>query len=305
MIVKMITQYKTGISIVTSNHYNATFLKDYLRSQSFSVIQIREPISSLTDINLQRALLPFTEQKVNICITNTVHEIIARNAEVIIVYDVNADIVDTLNSLDVDIPKVFLLAKQTNEEARFFYLKRLGVHSQNQILNFNGLNENLRKSQGDKPRTEQVIDPQSFVSTNSEDLLDPHASLVFHKTLFELGIPYLFSKKENSNRANDDFSFPGFILDKRICFLLLVPDTIDFFLSSTPQQFFSQLKKEFSQVHLILFSDSLTTLSFDFRCDILHAAKRHSIWISFLSQDQEIPKLVERVIDKPLYRFKL
>ncbi len=303
VLLKMIAQFKSGVSIITHNYYNAAFLKDYLILQDFSAIQISEPISSLTEINLKRAVLPFTEKKVNICITNTVNEIIARNAEVIIAYDVNADIVDTLNSLVVDIPKVFLLAKQTNEEARFFYLKRLGSQSQTQISNFKVLNENLAKSKEPKSRTERKNDPQSSTSASDEDPLGSNVSLVFNNLLFELGIPYLFPKKEYSIHSNHDYIFPGFILDQRICFLILVPDTIEFFLSSKPQQLFNKLFKEFSQIHLILFPHSLATLSFEFRCDILHAANHHNVWISFLTQDQDIPKLIKRVIDKPMFRF--
>ena len=130
-----------------------------------------------------------------------------------------------------------------------------------------------------------------------------NVSLVFNKSLYELGIPYLFSKQEYSIDFYDDFSFPGFILDREICFLLLVPDTIDFFLSSKTNQLFNRLTKEFKQVHLILFSHSVDPLSFNFRCDFLHTASRHNVWISFLDKDQDIPKLVKRVIDKPMYRF--
>ncbi|MFX0206685.1 MAG: hypothetical protein ACFFDT_11930 [Candidatus Hodarchaeota archaeon] len=111
MLLKLISQYENGISVVSHNYYNSMFLKDYLQQQGLSVLQIGEPISSMTDLNLQRAILPFTEQKVNICITNALHELIVRNARVIIAYDVNAGIVESLNSIDVAIPRVFLLAK--------------------------------------------------------------------------------------------------------------------------------------------------------------------------------------------------
>ncbi len=300
-LLKIISQYQTGISIVSHNYYNAAYLKDYISLQGFSVIQINDPVSSLSDIDLERAILPLTEKKVNVCITNNVNEIIARNAEVIIAYSVTADTVDTLNNLSVNIPKVFLLSKQTNEEARLFYLKKLGSKSQKQILNLNVLNENLEKLKGDGSRIKQTVDLKSLGSSSNDDLLDSNVSIVFNKKLFELGIPYLFSKQEYSIHSNDNFIFPGFILDQKICFLLLTPDTIDFFLSSKPQQFFSILFKEFSHVHLIIFPHSLASLSLDFRCDILHAANHHNVWISFLTQDQDIPKLVKRVIDKPMY----
>lgn len=287
MLLKLISQYETGISIVSHNYYNSAFLKDYLGPQGLSVIQIEEPISSMTDLNLQRVIVPFTEKKVNICITNTIHELIARNAQVIIAYDVSAGIVESLNRIDVDIPRVFLLAKQTNEEARFFYLKRLGSRSHHQNRKLDIMNENLKIKLGDPPGT--------------EELLHSKPSLVFNKHLFELGIPYLFSKEEYSILSNDDVSFPGFIFDQETCFLFLVPDTIDFFLSSKPHQLFSKLVKSFSQIHLIFFAHSLTNLSFTFRCELLHTANRHNVWISFLTKEKEIPELIKRMSVNPLH----
>ena len=301
MILKMISQYKSGVSIVTHNYHNAVFLKNYLTQQGYSVIQIEEPISSLTEINLERAILSFTEEKTSICITNTVNEIIARNAKVIVAYNVAADIVETLNNLTASIPKVFLLAKQTNEEARFFYLKRLGTHSQAQNFDHNGLNANLKKVKDINLTTVEISD--SLVSPSTENLSTSNVSLEFHKSLYELGIPYLFSKTEYIISLNDDLTLPGFILDRRICFLLLVPDTIDSFSSSKFHQHFNRLVKEFEQIHLIFFSHSIANLSFDFRCDLLHTANQHNVWISFLAKDQDIPKLVKRVIDKPMYKL--
>ncbi len=301
MILKMISQYKSGVSIVTHNYHNAVFLKNYLTQQGYSVIQIEEPISSLTEINLERAILSFTEEKTSICITNTVNEIIARNAKVIVAYNVAADIVETLNNLTASIPKVFLLAKQTNEEARFFYLKRLGTYSQVQNFDPNVLNANLNKVQDINLTTVEISD--SPVSSSTVNLSTANVSLDFHKSLYELGIPYLFSKTEYIISLNDDLTLPGFILDRRICFLLLVPDTIDSFSSSKFHQHFNRLVKEFEQIHLIFFSHSIANLSFDFRCDLLHTANQHNVWISFLAKDQDIPKLVKRVIDKPMYKL--
>ncbi|UCG03402.1 MAG: hypothetical protein JSW11_05300 [Candidatus Heimdallarchaeota archaeon] len=294
MLLKLISQYKTGISIVSHNYHNSAFLKDYLGQQGFSVIQIEEPISSLTDLNLQRALLPFTEKKVSICITNTVHELIARNALVIIAYDVNAGIVESLNSIDVDIPRVFLLAKQTNEEARFFYLKRLGSRPLHQIEKLDSINESLpsnsrsqtrNKDDGDSPKIEKHDSP----------------SLVFNSSLFEVGIPYLFSKKNYTIQSSNEISFPGFILGKKVCFLILLPDSVDFFLSAKPSQLFSMLINEFTQIHLIFFSHSFTNLSFDYQCELLHTANRHNVWISFLTKEEDLSKLVKRVLTNSIY----
>ncbi len=295
MLLKLISQYKTGISIVSHNYYNSAFLKDYLSQQGLSVIQVEEPISSMTDLILQRALLPFTEKKVSICITNTVPELIINKTQVIIAYDVNAGIVESLNTIDVDIPRVFLLAKQTNEEARFFYLKRLGSRSHHQNKKLDIINENLKIKLEDPSRVREQGD---FDSSDNEKLSHSKPTLVFNKRLFDLGIPYLFPKKEYSILSNEDLPFPGFILDEKICYLLLVPDTLDFFLSSKPHQLFSKLINGFLQAHLVFFSHSFTNLSLDFRCELLHTANQHNIWISVLTKEQELPKLIKRVIVK-------
>lgn len=297
MVLKLISQYNSRISIVSHNYHNARFLKEYLKLHNHSVIQLNDPLSSFTEIGLERVLLPFTENKVRICITNTVNEIIARKAAIIVAYDVNADIVDTLNNLNVDIPKVFLVAKQTNEEARFFYLKRLGSQPQVRNSNFHALNQSLVEIK----ESESEIGLETGTNDTNESGTLKNI-LTFNSSLFELGFPYLFSKKEYSIHVTDDYNFPGFILDQKICFLILVPETIAYYFSEKPHQLINSLFKEFSQVHLIIFPQSLATLSFDFRCDILH---HPDIWIFFLTEEQDIPKLVKRVIDKPLYNFNL
>ena len=296
MLLKLISQYETGISVVSHNYYNSSFLKDFLGQQDISVIQINEPLSSLTDLNLQRALLPFTEKKVNACITNTVHELIARNAQVIIAYDVNAGIVESLNNIDVDIPKVFLLAKQTNEEARFFYLKRLGSRSEHQDNNIQLINEDLNSA--------PLKIREGTESLDSEEEAPCLPTIAFNPSMFELGIPYLFSKKEFVILLDGDFSIPGFILNQQICFLPIIPDTIDFFLSSKPHQLFSQLAATYQQVHLLLFPHSLSNLSFSFRCDLLFGANQHNVRISFLTKEEEIPELINQVLVNPLKASK-
>ncbi|MFX1515743.1 MAG: hypothetical protein ACFFC6_05495 [Promethearchaeota archaeon] len=296
MLLKLISQYNTGISIVSHNYYNSSYLKDFLDQQAISVIQISEPLSSMTELNLQRVLLPFTEKKVNVCITNAVNTLIARNAQVIIAYDVNAGIVEALNNIEVNIPRVFLLAKQTNEEARFFYLKRLGSSRSDHQDKIKIINEDLTSASGPLKKTRD-----SSNALDSEKETPTLPALAFNPNLFELGIPYLLSQKEYSILSSNDISFPGFILDQRICFLLLIPKTIDFFLSTKPSQFFNRLAKEFTQTHLIIYSHSFDNLSFNFQCDLLHAANRRKVWITFLTREEDIPILIERVLDNPNY----
>ncbi|MFX1506081.1 MAG: hypothetical protein ACFFDC_08195 [Promethearchaeota archaeon] len=299
MLLKLISQYENRVSVVTHNYHNSTFLKEYLQQQGLSVVQIVKPISSMADLNLQRAILPFTEQKVNICITNALHELIVRNAQVIIAYDVNAGIVESLNSIDVAIPRVFLLAKQTNEEARFFYLKRLGSRTYHQKKNFNNINKSLAIHSGEPSRARDKDEAYSPKVDDSQS----KPPLVFNSLFFELGIPYLFPIKEYTILSSNEISFPGFILDQKICFLLLIPKTIEYFLSSKPLKLFSTLTNEFSQTHLIFYS--FINLSFDFQCELLHAANHHNVWITFLSKEEDLPKLVKRILVNPIYNSSL
>ncbi|UCE14870.1 MAG: hypothetical protein JSV04_06725, partial [Candidatus Heimdallarchaeota archaeon] len=211
MILKLISQYQSGISIVTHNYYNAAFLKDFLTQQSYSVIQIDEPISSLSDVKLKRKILYFLEEKAYILITNSINEIIAQNARIIIAYDVNADAIETLNSLQVDIPKVFLLAKQTNEEARFFYLKRLGSKYRKRNLNSNLVNLKIKKSKKYISSTTKANTRASALNNNvNEEKHSLKPTLIFHTQFYEMGIPYIFSKDEYSTEISKSIPYPGF-----------------------------------------------------------------------------------------------
>ncbi|MFX0206686.1 MAG: hypothetical protein ACFFDT_11935 [Candidatus Hodarchaeota archaeon] len=165
-----------------------------------------------------------------------------------------------------------------------------------QKTNFENINESL-ETQTDEPSRVKA----EFYSPKVKDSqFTP--SLVFNSLFFELGIPYLFSNKEYTILSSNEIYFPGFILDQKICFLLLIPKTIDYFLSSKPPQLFNALVNEFSQIHLIFFSHSFTNLSFDFQCELLHAANRHNVWITFLSKEEDLSKLVKRVFGNSMYK---
>lgn len=302
LVLKIITQYQSGISIVTHNYYNAAFLRDFLIQQSYSVIQIDKPISSLSEVKLQRKIFYFLENKTNILITNSINEVIAKSAKVIIAYDVNADTVETLNRLQVDIPKVFLLAKQTNEEARFFYLKRLGSRFQGKNLNSNIINFKIMKTKEITSSAKKSATRTTSYKLNEEKQLLKH-TLIFHKQFYETGIPYIFPKEEYSSGISDSISYPGFILDEHICFLLLLPDTVSHLISLDLSKLFKQLSNKFTQVHLVIFVHCLRNLSFAFRCDLFHIANHKKIWISLLDQIDEIPRLVNRVINNSSYKM--
>ncbi|MHA1978276.1 MAG: hypothetical protein ACW98I_15325 [Candidatus Hodarchaeales archaeon] len=124
-VLKLLDDYES-VSLVTNNRYNALFLEENLNEKGISTIHIAQPISSLKRIQLEKKLFSFSGKKVRVCITNTANDLLANLASIIIAYDVNADLVEKLNSLSVQIPRVFLLTRQTSEEARFFHLKKLG-----------------------------------------------------------------------------------------------------------------------------------------------------------------------------------
>ncbi|MHA1332126.1 MAG: hypothetical protein ACTSR2_13735, partial [Candidatus Hodarchaeales archaeon] len=184
MLSKLIEKEKKGgISIVTHNYYNADFLCKLLKDKGRSVLQLKEPITSLRELELKKQLLPFTEKKVEVCITNSLNEYIAQNANIIIIYDVSANIIEISGQLNTDTPRVFLLSKDTNEEARYYYLKRLGNKSFNN-LDFSNLNEKLKikrpvKPQPRKEELEKIV-------------------LGFSPDLFEIGLPNLFPVNEYS-----------------------------------------------------------------------------------------------------------
>jgi ERCC4-related helicase len=289
MILKIICEYKSGISIVTHNYDNARFLKQYLEQNGFSnIVQIDQPISSMSQLKLEKALSHFTEEKSDICITNSINSFISGKAKVIIAYDANAEIIGTLNELNIDIPKVFLLAKQTNEEARFFYLKRLGTRNPVPELNLSIVNRNLSKN----------IEPK-IKESSTEDKLnlsnDTKCILTFSSLLFEYGIPYTFSKKVFSIILDKDISYPGFIINSKTCLLILTPETIEFYTSEKLSSFLTDIGKQHSSIYLVISPNSLDKMSFQFRYNLFQATKNNNFCLFFLMQEDDLNKLVTKL----------
>ncbi|MHA2306650.1 MAG: hypothetical protein ACXACU_14810, partial [Candidatus Hodarchaeales archaeon] len=235
MIMKIISKYETGISIITHNYDNANYLKQYLqKNRVTNIVQIDKPITSISQVKLEQILLHFTEGKADICISNSINEIIARNAKVIIAYDVNAETMDTLDSLTTRIPKIFLLSKQTNEEARFFYLRRMGTRAQVPSLNLSVVNETLTKNK-EKTLGNQESNNGDSLSPSDEKGVDrpliPKNTIKFSSILYEYGIPYSFSDEEYDISLNKDIKYPGFIINVEVLILMLIPETVEFFKS--------------------------------------------------------------------------
>jgi ERCC4-related helicase len=125
-VIKIIEEYQTGISIITNLRNNAEFLEARLNAKGIPTTHITQPISSYTHLQIEKKLFGFSGGKTRVCITNSINDLIAGLATIIIAYDVNADIFEKLNHLSVPSPRIVLITKQTSEEARFFHLKNLG-----------------------------------------------------------------------------------------------------------------------------------------------------------------------------------
>ena len=124
--MKIIKEYQTGISVITNQQKNAEFLDLQLNVRGIPATHITQPISSYTRLQLEKKLFGFNGGKIRVCITNSINDVIAGLANIIIAYDVNADIFEKLNHLSVPTPRIVLITKQTSEEARYFHLKNLG-----------------------------------------------------------------------------------------------------------------------------------------------------------------------------------
>ncbi|MFX0084085.1 MAG: hypothetical protein ACFFAU_00290 [Candidatus Hodarchaeota archaeon] len=289
MILKIISEYKSGISIVTHNYDNARFLKQYLEKNGFSnIIQLEQPISSMSRLNLEKAILHFTHGKSDICITNSVNAFIAGNAKVIIVYDVNAEIIDTLNDLSIDIPKVFLLAKQTNEETRFFNLKKLGTRRQIPELNLSIVNKALRKNK-------ELRKKDSGTGNNINIFNGSKSILAFSSLLFEYGIPYTFSKKNYSIILDKDILYPGIIINKKACILLLIPETIEFFTSKQLLKILNDIQEKHSTIYIVISYRIMDKMSFQFRYNLFQITNQSNSYLFFLIQEEDLNKLVTKI----------
>ncbi len=302
MIRKIISKYQTGISIITHNYDNANYLKQYLQKNGITnIIQIDKPISSLSQVKLEQILLHFTDKsaKADICITNSVNEFIAKYAKVIIAYDVNAETMETLDRLTTRIPKIFLISKQTNEESRFFYLKRVGTRSQVPSLNLSVINQALTKNKEKSPVIQESSDGDTLDSSHEKGVdrpLIPKNTIKFSSILYEYGIPYSFSDEEYDISLNKDIKYPGFIINVEVLILVLIPETIDYFKSDNLGKLFTELKKNYSNVNLVISLQSLEYMSFQFRYTLLQNINRSKLSLFILKEDDDLKNFVQKIV---------
>lgn len=298
MIEKMISEYRTGVSIVTHNYDNADYLKQHLQERGkTNIVQIKKPITSLSKVKLEQKLLHFTEGKTEICITNSVNEFIAKYAKVIIAYDVNSEIIETLNNLNSSIPKIFLISKQTNEESRFFYLKRVGTRSHIPNLNLSVVNQALTKNKEKIHAIQESSSDDSLGPSHERDRpLIPKNTLFFSSILYEYGIPYSFSDKEYEINLNKDIQYPGFIVNVEVLILVLIPETVDYFKTDNLGKLFNKLKENFSDVYLVISSQILENMSFQFRYTLLENVNRSNLFLFILKKEDDLNNFVQKIV---------
>ena len=144
LLLKLVDKYQNGIAIATNNQSNAIFLQEIFNEQNISCIHLPKPISTYSPLLLEKALSSYDAKTIQICIANSANQILARFSKIIIAYDLSADIFNSLNSLDTSIPRIFLIAKQTSEDARFNHLKNLGQKSDFNTIDIKEINAYLR-----------------------------------------------------------------------------------------------------------------------------------------------------------------
>ncbi|MHA1214395.1 MAG: hypothetical protein ACTSPG_03820 [Candidatus Hodarchaeales archaeon] len=279
MLSKLIEKEKKGgISIVTHNYYNADFLCKLLKDKGRSVLQLKEPITSLRELELKKQLLPFTEKKVEVCITNSLNEYIAQNANIIIIYDVSANIIEISGQLNTDTPRVFLLSKDTNEEARYYYLKRLGNKSFNN-LDFSNLNEKLKikrpvKPQPRKEELEKIV-------------------LGFSPDLFEIGLPNLFPVNEYSITKSTE-EVAGISISKKFFFVIIIPETLNDVFSKYKSSF-SRLKTTFENTIILFIPNTLEQLSLKARFELLDTIIANNFLLFPIYNKDDIINLTKKI----------
>ncbi|MHA1974461.1 MAG: hypothetical protein ACTSW1_15795 [Candidatus Hodarchaeales archaeon] len=262
MLLKLIDKEREGgISIVTHNYYNAEYLCKLLKDEGRSVLRIKEPITSIREVELKKQLLAWTERKVEVCITNSLNGYIAQNADIIIIYDVSANIIEIDYQLRSDTPRIFLLAKETNEEARYYYLKRLGNRT-SYDLDFSSLNKKLKSTK--------------VVETKHKEEKSKKVDLAFSPVLFEIGLPELFPLNEFTITKSNKREIAGITICDKSHLIIILPETLNNVFEHYKNTF-NQLKSSFNDVLILFVPSTLEHLSLNARFEFYD-----TVWINGL-----------------------
>ena len=112
-----------------------------------------------------------------------------------------------MENLETSILRVFLIAKQTADDARFNYLKRLGSDKN---IDFGSVNQFLQGKEGE---TKNKRDDRSKGYSKHVIFLTPD--------LYESKMPYLFPEKNFTRNFSANLCLPGFKINESHFFVVL------------------------------------------------------------------------------------
>ncbi len=275
LVYNLVNKYNTGVSIVTNNHSNSEYLYKYLEERGITAIHLKKPITSFSQINLEKSLFAYSGEKTQVCISNSANQLIADKSKIIIAYDVSADIVRSLDNLNTSILRVFLIAKQTADDARFNHLKNYGSSAYNNKNNFNYVNQVLRRNETD-------------IKENNNAEESPQWSIHLSPELYESEIPYLFHEKDFKRGVAADLPLSGFEVNKEHYFIVISPETIgkcDFSKLSTDIDHISQ---DYNNIRVLIYPQTLDTLKLEYRSEILEIFQTKRILVTLVKSNKEI-----------------
>ena len=277
LVYKLVNKYNTGISIVTNNQSNSEYLSKYLEERGITAIHLKNPITSFSRLNLEKKLFTFSAKKTQVCISNSANQLIADKSKIIIAYDVSADIVRSLDNIDTSILRVFLIAKQTADDARFNYLKNFSSSTYKNKINFTDVNQALG-------RTEDEFD----IKEKNDSDESPRWSIHLSPDLYESEIPYLFPDEDFERGVSADLPLSGFQVDKKHFFIVISPETISRYDFSKLSTDINHLSQDYSNIRVLIYPQTLETLKLEYRSDVLEKFQTKGILVTLVKSNKEI-----------------
>jgi hypothetical protein len=277
LVYNLVNKYNTGISIVTNNHSNSEYLKEYLKNHEITVIHLTQPITSFSKLQLGKKLYSFTGKKTQVCISNSANQFIADNSNIIIAYDVSADIVRSLDNLSTSILRIFLVAKQTADDARFNQLKKLGNSTNINYSDYKDINQALQVKEEEK----------SSKKDNSSESIS-RFSILLSPDLYESKIPYLFPEKDFIRGVSTDLPLPSYTINKKYIFLIISPETIGRYDFQTLSTDLDHLCQDCINVSALIYPQTLETLKLEYRSEILNIFQTKGIIVALVKSNEEI-----------------
>ncbi|MFW9855030.1 MAG: hypothetical protein ACFFFG_08205 [Candidatus Thorarchaeota archaeon] len=126
MLLKMVRENTGLILVITPNFDIASYIASIMQAHEIPLSYFSDPLSKFSEIQIKQRLAKISGFQTRVAIANTVNTVLAERAKIIIGFEVSAALMERFDRIEVEIPRVFLIAKQTTEEQRFFQLKNLG-----------------------------------------------------------------------------------------------------------------------------------------------------------------------------------